>query len=114
MLAASWGKGNPKKDEINVVFLDEFSRMCEHVQIDKLNDVQNNEDVFKDLVRRRKPDCMVVGGYEMNTTKLRRRNREVLKPSLQKDEEGSVEMEPGAKRTSILRSRFLSSMATIR
>ena len=47
VLAASWGKGNPKKDEINVVFLDEFGRMCEHVQIDRLNDVQNNEDVFR-------------------------------------------------------------------
>ena len=91
VLAASWGKGDPKKDEISVVFLDEFGRMREHIQIDNLNDVQN-EDTFKDLVRRRKPDCVVVGGYEMNTTKLRRRIREVLNPSLQKDDEGNVEM----------------------
>lgn len=94
MLAASWGKGDPKKDEINLVLLDEFGRMREHLQIDNLTDVQN-EDIFRDLVRRRKPDCVVVGGYEMNTTKLRRRIREVLNPSLSNDDDGNVNMSFG-------------------
>lgn len=69
VLAVSWGNCDPGKDEINVVFLDEFRRMREHNQSDNLNDVQN-EDIFKDVVRRIKPDCVLVGGYEINIAKL--------------------------------------------
>ena len=34
----SWGKGDPKKDAITIVFIDEMGRMREHTKIDNLND----------------------------------------------------------------------------
>lgn len=88
VLAASWGKGDPKKDEINFIFLDEYGRMREHIQLDNLDDPQNEES-FKDLVRRRKPDVVVVGGVAINTTKLSRKIKGVLDPS-QKQSDGDI------------------------
>lgn len=60
--------------------MDEFGRMREHVQLDNLNDAPNEES-FKDLIRRRKPDVVVVGGVAMNTTKLSRQIKGILDPS---------------------------------
>lgn len=77
VLAISWGKGDPQKDAISIVFLDEAGRMREHTKIDNLYD-SDNLDEFVDLLKRRKPDVLVVGGFSMATLKLSQRVKEVL------------------------------------
>ncbi|KAF8163355.1 transcription elongation factor SPT6 [Crassisporium funariophilum] len=69
VLAISWGKGDPHKDPITLVFVDEAGRMREHTKIDNLHD-QDNKDEFIDLVKRRKPDVAVIGGFTIATLKL--------------------------------------------
>ncbi|KAH8116918.1 transcription elongation factor SPT6 [Phellopilus nigrolimitatus] len=85
VLAVSWGKGDPKKDEINLVFLDEAGRLREHLPIDNLTD-DKNEKEFLDLVKRRKPDVIVVGGLTIQTTKLSQQLKEALIPPPKPDE----------------------------
>ena len=69
VLAISWGKGDPQKDAISIVFLDEAGRMREHTKVDNLYD-SDNVDEFIDLLKRRKPDVVVIGGFSMATLKL--------------------------------------------
>jgi transcription elongation factor SPT6 len=69
VLAVSWGKGDPQKDAITLVFLDEAGRLREHIKIDNLVD-RDYQDEFTDLLKRRRPDVIVVGGLSMATTKL--------------------------------------------
>lgn len=69
VLAVSWGKGDPQKDAITLVFLDEAGRLREHIKIDNLVD-RDYQDEFTDLLKRRHPDVIVVGGLSMATTKL--------------------------------------------
>jgi transcription elongation factor SPT6 len=69
VLAMSWGKGDPQKDAISLVFLDEAGRFREHSKIDNL--VDNDPQMeFTDMLRRRKPDVIVIGGFSIATTKL--------------------------------------------
>ncbi|KAJ3517179.1 hypothetical protein NLJ89_g675 [Agrocybe chaxingu] len=77
VLAISWGKGDPHKDAIALVYLDEAGRLREHTKIDNLHDPDNNDE-FLDLVKRRKPDVVVVGGFSIATVKLMHRVKEVL------------------------------------
>jgi transcription elongation factor SPT6 len=76
-LAVSWGKGDPQKDHITLVFLDEAGRLREHTRIDNLNDLEI-QDEFRDFVRRRKPDVIAVGGFSVATTKLSSQIKETL------------------------------------
>jgi transcription elongation factor SPT6 len=76
-LAVSWGKGDPQKDHITLVFLDEAGRLREHTRIDNLNDLEF-QDEFRDFVRRRKPDVIAVGGFSVATTKLSSQIKEAL------------------------------------
>jgi hypothetical protein len=69
VLAVSWGRGDYQKDDITIVFLDFEGRMREHTRIDNLTD-QENQDEFYDLLVRRRPDVIVVGGFSMTTTRL--------------------------------------------
>lgn len=77
VLAVSWGKGDPQKDAITLVFLDDEGRLREHTKIDNLIDAEMRDE-FLDLVRRRRPDVVVVGGFSMATAKLAKRVGEVL------------------------------------
>jgi len=77
ILAVSWGKGDPQKDHITLVFLDEAGRLREHTRIDNLNDLEH-QDEFRDLVRRRKPDVIAIGGFSVATTKLSSQIKETL------------------------------------
>jgi transcription elongation factor SPT6 len=78
VLAVSWGKGDPQKDAITLVFLDEAGRYREHAKIDNLVDDETKSE-FRDLLRRRKPDVIVVGGFSMATSKLSQRVKEILR-----------------------------------
>jgi len=85
VLAISWGKGDPHKDAITMVYVDEAGRMREHTKIDNLHD-QDNIDEFKDLISRRKPDVAVVGGFSVATFRLMHRVKELLQSFAAKDE----------------------------
>jgi transcription elongation factor SPT6 len=69
VLAVSWGKGDPHKDAITLVFVDEAGRMREHTKIDNLFDSEM-VDEFVDLVKRRSPSVIVIGGFSVATLKL--------------------------------------------
>ncbi|KAL5532712.1 SPT6 [Sanghuangporus sanghuang] len=79
VLAVSWGKGDPKRDEVNLVFLDEAGRLREHAQIDNLQDSKNKEE-FRDFLKRRRPDVVVVGGFSMRTADLSHQIKLTLRP----------------------------------
>ncbi len=77
VLAVSWGKGDPHKDPITLVFLDEAGRLREHTRVDNLSD-KDNVDEFRDILKRRQPNVIVVGGFTVATYKLQQRLQEVL------------------------------------
>ncbi|KAH9951462.1 transcription elongation factor Spt6 [Amylocystis lapponica] len=79
VLAMSWGKGEPHKDMIAVVFLDEAGRLREHTRLENLVDTEPRDE-FIDILKRRRPDVVVIGGFSMATAKLAQRVREVFKP----------------------------------
>ncbi|KAF7969884.1 hypothetical protein HWV62_25605 [Athelia sp. TMB] len=78
VLAVSWGKGDPHKDAITLVLIDEAGRLREHTKLDNLVD-QELKDEFLDLLSRRKPDVIVIGGFSMATTKLAQRVKVILR-----------------------------------
>jgi transcription elongation factor SPT6 len=69
VLAISWGKGDPHKDAITIVYVDEAGRLREHTKLDNLVDSELRDE-FVDLLKRRRPDGIVIGGFSMATTKL--------------------------------------------
>ncbi|KAJ7632692.1 transcription elongation factor SPT6 [Roridomyces roridus] len=77
VLAASWGKGDPHKDAITLVFLDARGRMRESTKLDNLVDAEMRDELV-DLLRRRKPDVIVIGGFNMTTSKLSARIKEIV------------------------------------
>ncbi|KAK2466864.1 hypothetical protein APHAL10511_001122 [Amanita phalloides] len=78
VLALSWGKGDPLKDAVHLVILDEAGRMREYTKTDNLQDSEMVEE-FTDILKKRKPDVIVVGGLSMSTLKLTHRVKEILK-----------------------------------
>ncbi|KIK57744.1 hypothetical protein GYMLUDRAFT_45913 [Collybiopsis luxurians FD-317 M1] len=76
-LAVSWGKGDPQKDAISVVFMDDGGRMREWIKIDNLVDTETRDE-FVDIIRRRKPDVIIIGGLTMATAKLSQRVKEIV------------------------------------
>lgn len=87
VMAMSWGKGDPHKDTIAVIFLDDAGRLREHTKLDNLF-AGDNQDEFKDMIKRRRPDVIAVGGFSIATMKLSRRIKELLNDSGQKDASG--------------------------
>ena len=61
-----------------MVFVDEEGRMRENTQMENLTD-PDNETAFRDLLKRRRPDVIVIGGFSLSTTYLSKRIKEVLK-----------------------------------
>ena len=81
VVAMSWGQGNPQKDVVTVVYMDEAGRLREHTKLDNLHDSEN-KDEFHDLLRRRRPHVIVVGGQSIATATLSKRIKELLNPNL--------------------------------
>jgi transcription elongation factor SPT6 len=52
VLAISLGKGDPHKDPITLIFVDEAGRMREHTEIDNLYDADSIDEFrVKDLLK---------------------------------------------------------------
>lgn len=67
-----------------------MGRLREHVKLDNLVD-RDYHDEFADLLKRRRPDVIVVGGFSMATAKLSSRIKEIVSgktPSM--DAEGTI------------------------
>ncbi|KAJ3999147.1 transcription elongation factor SPT6 [Lentinula boryana] len=77
VLALSWGKGDPQKDAICIVFMDNGGRMREWIKIDNLVDTETRDE-FVDIIRRRKPEVIIVGGFTLATAKLSQRVKEIV------------------------------------
>ncbi|KAI0670362.1 transcription elongation factor Spt6 [Trametes maxima] len=77
VLAMSWGKGDPHKDSIAIIFLDEAGRLREHTKLNNLVDMEN-QDEFLDIIKRRRPDAIAISGFSITTSKLSRRIKELL------------------------------------
>ena len=69
-----------------MIFVDEAGRLKRHTKLDNLVD-QDNLDEFIDILRRRKPDVIVIGGFSMATAKLAQRIKEIV----QRKDEGGLE-----------------------
>ena len=65
----SWGKGDPQKDVITIIYLDEGGRLREHTRLDNLVDEDNRKEL-RDILKRRRPDVITVGGFSIATAKL--------------------------------------------
>lgn len=71
VLAISSGRGDPKRDSIVGVFLDTDGHFREHIKIDNLFDPEEKQrEAFTDLLKRRRPQVVVVGGYSSATMQL--------------------------------------------
>lgn len=53
--------------------------MRENVQMENLTD-PDNETAFRDFLKRRRPDVIVVGGFSVTTTHLAKRIKDILNP----------------------------------
>ena len=68
-MAVSWGHGDPKKDSIAVAFLDDEGRLREHAMFDNLQE-QQMQNEFHNILKRREPDLVVIGGFSAQTHRL--------------------------------------------
>ncbi|TIA88498.1 hypothetical protein E3P99_02569 [Wallemia hederae] len=78
VLSVSAGQGDPRKDAILLVYLDENGRLREQQKIDNLVDDVTME-MFTDLLKRREPQAVVVGGMGTQTHGLFQRVLELVK-----------------------------------
>lgn len=78
VLSVSAGQGDPRKDAILLVYLDESGRLREQQKIDNLVEDATME-TFTDLLKRREPQVVVVGGMGTQTHGLFQRVVELVK-----------------------------------
>ncbi|WFD35619.1 Transcription elongation factor spt6 [Malassezia cuniculi] len=87
VLAVSHGVGDPRKSAVAVVFLDDYGRLLEHTSFDSLRSPAHNDDGeapdprrdFIALIRRRRPDVVVVNGFSARTVELRREVEDLVR-----------------------------------
>lgn len=91
VMALSWGKGDPQKDSISIVILDEGGRLREHTRLDNLVDEENRIEL-KALLKRRRPDVIAIGGFSIATAKLSHRVKELINPK--SDYDFGIEEQP--------------------
>ncbi|EJD52929.1 hypothetical protein AURDEDRAFT_110772 [Auricularia subglabra TFB-10046 SS5] len=77
ILAMSWGKGDPQKDPITMVFLDQNGRLREYTTIDNLFDPEPRRELLE-LIKRRRPQGIVIAGFSIHTMKLHEKVKEML------------------------------------
>ncbi|KAI8458497.1 SH2 domain-containing protein [Phakopsora pachyrhizi] len=69
VVAISNGSGDPKRDSVFVVYLDQVGRFRDHMKLDNLRDPEPRQDLAL-LLRKRAPDVIVVGGFNTFTFRL--------------------------------------------
>ncbi|GAA6018754.1 hypothetical protein JCM10207_005567 [Rhodosporidiobolus poonsookiae] len=79
VLAFSNGNGDPKRDSVVAVFLDADGHFREHVKVDQISNDMDAEQrkQLVDLLKRRRPQVLVVGGFRPAADSLMRDVREL-------------------------------------
>jgi transcription elongation factor SPT6 len=77
VVAISHGPGS-SKDAIQVVYVDDKGRFIEHKKLDNLRDRTPQEELL-DLLERRHPDVVVVGGFSVATRRLLEQTESIVK-----------------------------------
>ncbi|GAA5947807.1 hypothetical protein JCM3765_001092 [Sporobolomyces pararoseus] len=71
VLAISQGNGDPRRDSVYAVFLDADGHFREHLKLDSLESMEESQhEAFVELLKRRRPQVVVVGGFTPNTRRL--------------------------------------------
>ncbi|KAL4401577.1 Transcription elongation factor Spt6 [Malassezia pachydermatis] len=93
VLAVSHGTGDPRRSEICAIFLDEFGRLLDRATYDTLrapravNDEEtpeaNPQTQFLALLRRRRPDVVVVNGFSPRSQDLKNQIQELVTRALE-------------------------------
>lgn len=86
VVAVSWGKGDYQKDDITLVYLDHEGRMLEHTRINNITDPENREELIELLVRR-EPEVIVIGGFSMATARLAKDLQQFLQSTAETDDD---------------------------
>ena len=91
VVAMSWGQGNPQKDVVTVVYMDEAGRLREHTKLDNLHD-QENKDEFHVLQWRKWSHVIAAGGQSIATGTLSKRPGELLNPPVSHPTKHKIEL----------------------
>jgi len=70
VLALSNGSGDPNRDAVCWAWIEEDGRVLEHGKFDNLSRDERSREAFVELVQRRKPDVLGIGGFSVETHKL--------------------------------------------
>lgn len=77
VLALSFGAGDPQRDSVMGVFLDAEGHLREHLKVDTLTKSPEDRgydpahrEAFVELIRRRRPQVIVIGGFSAATKNL--------------------------------------------
>ncbi|GAA6032318.1 hypothetical protein JCM8097_008116 [Rhodosporidiobolus ruineniae] len=72
VLALSNGNGDPRRDSVMAVYIDADGHFREHLSIDRIGDDMDpaQRESLEELLRRRRPQVCVVGGFRPGTTAL--------------------------------------------
>jgi transcription elongation factor SPT6 len=70
VLALSNGNGDPNRDAVCWAWVEEDGRVLEHGKFDNLSRDEKAREAFVELVQRRKPDVLGIGGFSVETHKL--------------------------------------------
>lgn len=81
VLAISHGAGDPKRDSVIAVFIDQEGHFREYLKLDTLHPEHHQEEDYQgpdtkdrealaDLLKRRRPQVVVVGGFSPSTKRL--------------------------------------------
>ena len=84
VLALSFGNGDPKRDSVVGVFLDSEGHLREHFKVDNFIASQEdrdfnlaNKEVLIEILKRRRPQVVVIGGFSASTKDLMKNVREI-------------------------------------
>jgi transcription elongation factor SPT6 len=81
VLALSNGMGDPKRDDIVGIYLDAEGHFREHIKISNLVDPSEaDREALTELLKRRRPQVVVVGGFSPNARQLWNQFVEFSKP----------------------------------
>ena len=79
VLALSNGNGDPNRDAVCWAWVEEDGRVLEHGKFDNLSRDERSREAFVELVQRRKPDVLGIGGFSVETHKLITSLRDLVK-----------------------------------
>jgi len=107
VLALSQGNGDPRRDSVYAVFLDSDGHFREHLKLDSLESMEESQhEAFTELLKRRRPQVVVVGGFTPSTRRLMNEfrtlagaiSREIVESEMDLDEEEEEKAMPADER----------------